>query len=159
MKDLLLFARPPQPKPAPIDVGTIVANTAELLGSDPALKDVHVTVDGTMPRIMADPDLLKIVFVNLLVNGAHAMKGRGTIRVSLASMTDTCRIAFTDEGPGIPSEVRDKIFTPFFTTKSRGSGLGLPSRSWCCTTAAFSSKAPQPSNGRHEMPICVSFCS
>jgi PAS domain S-box-containing protein len=126
MKDLLLFSRPPQPKPAPTDVAALVASTAELLRSDPALTDVRVAVDGFAPAIMADPDLLKIVFVNLLVNGAHAMKGRGTIRVSLAAMTDTCRIAIADEGPGIPSDVRDKIFTPFFTTKSRGSGLGLP---------------------------------
>jgi len=37
-----------------------------------------------------------------------------------------CRVAFSDAGPGIPLEVRDKVFTPFFTTKSRGSGLGLP---------------------------------
>jgi PAS domain S-box-containing protein len=126
MKDLLLFARPPQPRAAPTDVATLVATTADLLGSDPALKDVSVTVDGTAPPVLADPDLLKIVFVNLLVNGAHAMKGRGTIRVSLATMADTCQIAFADEGPGIPSDVREKIFTPFFTTKSRGSGLGLP---------------------------------
>ena len=54
------------------------------------------------------------------------MHGRGTIRVSLAAMADTCQIVFADEGPGIPAEVREKIFTPFFTTKSRGSGLGLP---------------------------------
>jgi PAS domain S-box-containing protein len=126
MKDLLLFSRPPHPKLAPIDIETLVATTAELLGSDPALKEIRVTVDGAMPRVMADPDLLKIVFVNLLVNGAHAMKGRGTIRVSLTTVTDSCQIAFADEGPGIPSDVRDKIFTPFFTTKSRGSGLGLP---------------------------------
>jgi signal transduction histidine kinase len=126
MQDLLLFARPPQPKSAPIDIATLVTTTADLLGGDPALKDVRVTVDGVAPRVMADPDLLKIVFVNLLVNGAHAMKGRGTIRVSLATMAEACQIAFADDGPGIPSEVREKIFTPFFTTKSRGSGLGLP---------------------------------
>jgi two-component system sensor kinase FixL len=126
MQDLLLFARAPQPKPAPIDVATLVTTTADLLGSDPALKEVRVTIEGTAPRIMADPDLLKIVFVNLLVNGAHAMKGRGTIRVSLAAIADACQIAFADEGPGIPSEVRERIFTPFFTTKARGSGLGLP---------------------------------
>jgi signal transduction histidine kinase len=59
-----------------------------------------------------DPDLLKIVFVNLLVNGAHAMSGRGTIRVSSATMTDTCRIAFADEVPGIPSNVRDERLSP-----------------------------------------------
>jgi two-component system sensor kinase FixL len=126
MKDLLLFARPPQPKPAPIDVATLVTTTADLLGGDPALKGVRVKVDGAAPRIVADADLLKIVFVNLLVNGAHAMQGRGTIRVSLATMADKCQIAFADDGLGIPSDIREKIFTPFFTTKARGSGLGLP---------------------------------
>jgi signal transduction histidine kinase len=66
------------------------------------------------------------VFVNLLVNAAHAMQGRGTIHVSLASIADMCQMAFADEGPGIPADVLEKIFTPFFTTKVRGSGLGLP---------------------------------
>ena len=68
MKDLLLFARPPQPKLALIDVAMLVATTADLLRGDPALKDVHVRCDGTVPPIMADAELLKIVFVNLLVN-------------------------------------------------------------------------------------------
>jgi len=126
MKDLLVFARPPQPKPTSIDVATLVSATAELLTSDPALRNVSVRVEGTAPRIMADADLLRIVFVNLLVNGAHAMQGRGTIRVSLAAAAGRCQILFADEGPGIPLDVREKIFTPFFTTKSRGSGLGLP---------------------------------
>jgi signal transduction histidine kinase len=46
--------------------------------------------------------------------------------VSLASIADICQIVFADEGPGIPADVLEKIFTPFFTTKARGSGLGLP---------------------------------
>ena len=126
MQDLLLFARPPQPKPAPVDLAALVAMTADLLSGDPARKEIEVTVGGSAPLIEADADLLKIVFENLLVNGAQAMHGRGTIRVSLSSMDDTCQIAFSDSGPGIPAEVREKIFTPFFTTKVRGSGLGLP---------------------------------
>jgi PAS domain S-box-containing protein len=126
MKDLLLFARPPQPVPALVDLAALVSTTAELLASDPELTDVAVTVDGTVPPISADGALLKIVFMNLLVNSAHAMHGRGTIRVSLTAAEHTCRIVFADEGPGIPPELREKIFTPFFTTKSRGSGLGLP---------------------------------
>ena len=98
----------------------------ELLGEDPALKGVRVQVDGAVPPIEADPELLKIVFQNLLVNSAHAMHGQGTIRISLKATDSSCQIAFIDAGPGIPQEIRDKIFTPFFTTKSRGSGLGLP---------------------------------
>ena len=64
--------------------------------------------------------------MNLLVNGAHAMQGRGTIRMSLTAIADMCQIAFADQGPGIPPDVSEKIFTPFFTTKARGTGLGLP---------------------------------
>ena len=55
------------------------------------------------------------------------MRGRkGKIQVAVSAVDRTCQISFADGGPGIPSEIRQKIFTPFFTTKARGSGLGLP---------------------------------
>ena len=126
MKDLLLFARPPKPRCAPTDLVPLVTTTANLLSQDPALKDLDIEVEGTAPTLSADPDMLRIVFQNLLINGAHAMKGKGRIRVAVDVIDSTCQIAFIDRGPGIPVEVREKIFTPFFTTKSRGSGLGLP---------------------------------
>jgi two-component system sensor kinase FixL len=126
VKDLLLFARPPQPRPAPVEIASLVETTADLLRADPALQHVNVKVDGSAPAVHADAELLKIVFANLLINGAHAMQARGTIHVSLGAIGSTCQIAFRDTGPGIPSDVRDKIFNPFFTTKARGSGLGLP---------------------------------
>jgi two-component system NtrC family sensor kinase len=87
---------------------------------------VDIEIDGAAPLVSADPDMLKVVFQNLLINGAHAMQGKGRIRVAVESVDSTCQIAFVDTGPGIPPEIREKIFTPFFTTKSRGSGLGLP---------------------------------
>lgn len=125
MKDLLLFARPPQPRLAPVHVRSLVQSTADLIAADPALEAVRVEVDGSAKPIEADPGLLKIAFLNLMVNGAQAMGGRGTMRVALESSSTTCRIAFKDHGPGIPREVREKLFTPFFTTKQRGTGLGL----------------------------------
>lgn len=126
MKDMLLFARPPQPRPTLLDIHALIATTADLLSTDPALKDVCVNIEGSLPPVSADPELLKIVFINLLVNSAHAIKGDGTIRVDLASVDAFHEIAFNDLGPGIPVDIREQIFTPFFTTKSRGSGLGLP---------------------------------
>jgi signal transduction histidine kinase len=126
IEDVLQFARPPQPRPTPVDIGRLITATAELFGADPALKGVTVEVEGTAPAVHADAGLLKIVFVNLLVNAAHAMQERGTIRVSIDTVADACSIAIRDSGPGIPPDVREKIFTPFFTTKSRGTGLGLP---------------------------------
>jgi two-component system sensor kinase FixL len=126
MKDLLLFARPPQPKPLMVELAPLVAATADLMKTDPAFANVHVDIEGSAPAVRADPDLLKIVFVNLLTNGAQAINGQGVIRVSLGVHDSTSEVTFADSGPGIPEAVRARIFTPFFTTKSRGSGLGLP---------------------------------
>ena len=126
MKDLLLFARPPLPRPTAVDVVPLVAGTAQLLTQDPALGDVHVDVSGAAPPVQADPEMLRIVVLNLLVNSAQAMKGRGRIQVHVGSHDGVCRITVTDAGPGIPEDIREKVFTAFFTTKARGSGLGLP---------------------------------
>jgi PAS domain S-box-containing protein len=126
MKDLLLFARPPKPKRAPTDVAPLVSTTARLLSEDPMWQEVDVVVDGAVPPLLADPEMLKIVFQNLLINGAHAMQGKGRIHVAIDEVNTMCQITFSDAGPGIPIDVREKVFTPFFTTKSRGSGLGLP---------------------------------
>lgn len=126
MKDLLLFARPPQPKYSPTDVVPLVSSIASLMAQDPAASEVDVDIAGAAPPFPADADMLRIVFQNLLINGVHAMKGKGKIRIAVDTQDSTCQISFSDGGPGIPTEIRDKIFTPFFTTKSRGSGLGLP---------------------------------
>jgi two-component system sensor kinase FixL len=125
MKDLLLFARPPQPHMAPIDPLSLARTVAELAGGDPALGGVAIEVTGSSVPVMADGELLKIVIQNLLLNSAHALQGRGTIRVTVTSTDRGCRIEVADNGPGIPPEVRAKLFTPFFTTKARGTGLGL----------------------------------
>jgi len=126
INELLLFARPPRPRCVRVDVAPIVAITAELLTVDPNLRNVRVDVRGSAPAVMADPALLKIVFLNLMVNGAQAMQNRGTIEVVLRALERDCEVTFRDAGPGIPPDIRDRIFTPFFTTKSRGTGLGLP---------------------------------
>jgi len=126
MKDMLLFARPPKPKRAPTDLIPLVKTTVSLLSEDPELQGVDVEVDGAAPPVSADAEMLKVVFQNLLINSAHAMKGKGRIRVAIDAADADCQVAFMDTGPGIPAEIRDKIFAPFFTTKSRGTGLGLP---------------------------------
>jgi two-component system sensor kinase FixL len=125
IKDLLLFARPPHPRPLPVDLAGLVRTTADLLSGDPALKAVAIQIEGAAPPVLADAELLKIVFQNLLVNGAQAMQGRGEIQVSLEAVGGVCRLVFRDAGPGIAADVLERIFTPFFTTKARGTGLGL----------------------------------
>jgi two-component system sensor kinase FixL len=126
IQDLLLFARPPQPRPAPVEVSSLLATTVDLLRGDPAVGQVDIHVEGTAPPVLADPELLKIVFQNLLINSAQAMDGRGRIQVSVRTADGRCEVRVVDRGPGIPADIRDKVFTPFFTTKARGTGLGLP---------------------------------
>jgi signal transduction histidine kinase len=126
MQDLLLYARPPKPRPGPVDLERLLRSIVDFLGRDPEVHGVRITLEGTAPLVRADAELLKIVFQNLLINGAHAMSGRGELKVHLGGVGEGGAVAFADAGPGIPADIREKIFTPFFTTKVRGTGLGLP---------------------------------
>jgi PAS domain S-box-containing protein len=125
IKDLLLFARPPNPRPLPVDLAGLIRTTADLLTGDPVLKGVAIHLEGNGPPVMADAELLKIVFQNLLMNSAQAMQGQGEIRVTVQEVDGLCRVLFRDVGPGIAADLLEKVFTPFFTTKARGTGLGL----------------------------------
>jgi two-component system sensor histidine kinase HydH len=124
--DLLVFARPPQPRLAPVDLSSVVSSTRELLSRDPMMVNVQLTVTGSAPKILADSALLNMVVGNLLVNSAQAMNGHGQIQMTLTDAGGATELVVRDTGPGIPLTVRDKVFMPFFTTKARGTGLGLP---------------------------------
>jgi two-component system, LuxR family, sensor kinase FixL len=126
MKDLLLFARPPKPNRMPTDIVPLVQVTADLVKRDHDAHQVDIVIDGSSPPVAADQAMLKMVIQNLLMNGVQAIGGRGRIRVGVDATDNWCRITISDSGPGIPPEIRDKIFMPFFTTKNRGTGLGLP---------------------------------
>ena len=125
MKELLLFARPPKPRLAAVEIMALLNLVVDLVRQDPALRDLHIDVVGSPRTIDADAELLKIVVQNLVLNGAHAMQASGRIVVAVTDADGACEIAVADAGPGIPLEVREKLFTPFFTTKARGTGLGL----------------------------------
>jgi two-component system sensor kinase FixL len=125
VNDLLLFARPPKPHPIAVDLSVLLAATAALLAEDASYQSVHIEISGSAPPVLADAELLKIVFTNVFINSAQAMRGNGTIRVALTSADSKGRIVVSDDGPGISPEIRNKLFTPFVTTKARGTGLGL----------------------------------
>ena len=125
MKDLLLFARPPQPRLAPIDPRPVLETVVGLVRQDPGARAITFAIEGTSDIILADPELLKLVIQNFLLNAVHAINGSGSIQVDVHTIGSMCRMTVTDSGPGIPPEIREKLFTPFFTTKARGTGLGL----------------------------------
>jgi two-component system sensor kinase FixL len=125
MKDMLLFARPPQPKFAPVDVVHLAQMVADFVRQDPNLHALTVNVSGSCRPVPGDAELSKIVLQNLVLNSAHATKGQGRIDITVSEQDDACSIVIADNGPGMPPELQAKLFTPFFTTKTRGTGLGL----------------------------------
>jgi signal transduction histidine kinase len=90
-------------------------------------KGVNVTreFDKTLPRICAHGSELNQVWTNLIGNAIDAMNGRGELRIRTSRELDTLLIEITDNGPGIPEDVKPHIFEPFFTSKGVGEGTGL----------------------------------
>lgn len=125
IQDLLVFARPPAPKPLRVDVRGLIESVVTLLKRDPAFHSLDISIDGNVPPALADPNLLTIALQNLLINAAQAQQGRGDIRVTLATYANSIRVVIADSGPGIPPEIRAALFRPFKTTKARGTGLGM----------------------------------
>ena len=125
VQDLLQFSRPRAPRIGSVGVPALLNETAGLLARDPTLANVNVEVSAEETTLAGDAEMLKDLFLNLLLNAAQAMGGSGRIRVVAGSRNGRCRIAVSDRGPGIPQEHLARIFEPFFTTKNRGTGLGL----------------------------------
>jgi signal transduction histidine kinase len=126
ISDLLLFARPRPPRMGPLSIAAALREATELMRRDPMGAHVDVVFDGTDVGLIADGQLMKALFLNLMLNAAQAMGGRGRIELVVAREADACRIEVRDSGPGIAPSVQGEVFEPFFTTKSRGGGLGLP---------------------------------
>ena len=81
--------------------------------------------DNNLPKIMFDSAMLYQAFLNILINSMQAMPGGGEIDIQLTSKDNSVTITFEDEGEGMPEDVMEKIWEPFFTTKEKGTGLGL----------------------------------
>ena len=135
VQEVLDFVRPIQLQVETTALADAVQSAVQQADSQDRRGEIAVTVDvpATLPRIQADRHRLTQVFANLLVNAYEAMGGKGhvTIRATPTCIDDggTTRdgvlVEVADDGPGIPADVRDKVFDLFFTTKAKGSGLGL----------------------------------
>lgn len=124
------FTQVPQPVMERIRVQEVVDRMQRLMAPACAEKRVRFETQVLPPSLemMADPDLLDQVLINLLKNAVEAMAGREDARLRItAGLEGNGRVAIQviDNGPGIPPELADKIFVPFFTTKREGSGVGL----------------------------------
>lgn len=120
--DLLDYSAGRAPMRAPVQLADLVAEALSVV-PPPGIEVVrHVEPD---IAIDADRDQMRQVLLNLITNGYDAMPGGGILDVSVRSTGDSARITVSDTGVGMDEETQASIFTPFFTTKSRGVGLGL----------------------------------
>jgi two-component system, NtrC family, nitrogen regulation sensor histidine kinase NtrY len=122
------FARMPVLVPRPTDVRPLVESVAALYReAHPALTLVTRHGDD-LPLVEVDPDHIKRAVLNLVDNAVEAVRGAGTVTVDTTHLHEVglVRVVVSDDGPGIPSEDRDKLFLPYFSTKVTGMGLGLP---------------------------------
>ncbi|BCR05639.1 two-component sensor histidine kinase [Desulfuromonas versatilis] len=125
-RNMLTFAREQEIHPEMIQVNSLLGEILDQVGHQAPLDEVAVEKYFTeVPPIVGDYERLRQVFTNILVNALQAMEGRGTLRIATDSNGKAVEIAISDSGPGIPAEIREKIFNPFFTTKRTGTGLGL----------------------------------
>lgn len=133
MKNFLNFARPVAAQPTNVDVNELLGKTVVFLNNHPSFlasetpRTIVQEFADRLPDIRVDPQQLKQVFLNLFLNAADAMPAGGVItaRTSHDPQGQSVIIELQDTGKGIPNELIDKIFQPFFTTKVKGTGLGL----------------------------------
>ena len=133
MKNLLNYARPVAAQPVRFDVNKVLEKTIYFIEKHPSFnsgdprKRIVKEVDDKLPEIVGDPQQLQQVFLNLLLNAADAISDGGQITVKTCAGKEgkTVAIELHDTGKGIPPELAEKIFLPFFTTKGKGKGSGL----------------------------------
>jgi two-component system nitrogen regulation sensor histidine kinase GlnL len=144
--DLMVFARVEEMELAPVNIHRILDDVLDLLSMDPLSADVEVvrSFDPSIPELLADPDRLTQVLLNLCRNALQALEHRGgrleiTTRMTLdrrlsvehGRRVPTLVVEVGDNGPGMPPEVLERLGTPFFTTRKNGTGLGFAvARHW-----------------------------
>jgi PAS domain S-box-containing protein len=126
VQDLLVFARPRELRLEPVHLKSLIVNTAEMVQRDPALSGIRVDVSGDGAAVQADSEQLQLVFQNIVMNAAQAMNGSGRVAVTIEPADAGWKVSIADHGPGMPPDVLSQAFDAFFTTKHRGTGLGLP---------------------------------
>ena len=139
----LNYARPLKGELDDVDINVVIERTLTLIRVERPDAKLDFRPDSSLPEVKTDPELLRQVVINLAKNAVEAMADDGgRLLVTTAScrrkmapqagrrpspdLVDHIRIVFQDEGPGIPHEVMERLFIPFYTTKSEGTGLGLP---------------------------------
>jgi len=125
--DFLNFARPQRPDFHPCRIENIIEKNIAYLS--PQIEDGNFKIirdiSDALPELSADSAMLYQAFLNILINAFQSLKQNGLITIKIKSVSGHIVINFIDNGEGVPEDILKKIWTPFFTTKDTGTGLGL----------------------------------
>jgi signal transduction histidine kinase len=127
VEQFLSLARPLEIKPEPLRVEDVLNEVATLVKGEAQQSKVRIRVVAplTLPPLKADREYLRQTLLNLILNGLQAMPEGGTLTLAAKTSNGNFLISVTDTGTGIAPENRTRIFEPYFTTKAKGTGLGL----------------------------------
>ena len=130
VRDLLTFARRFDLETGPVEINDVITNSLLTLKPELQMHGVKVTtaLDFSLPKTMADEHQLEQVFINLIGNAIHALaeiEGQRCLTVDSKQLDGQIYLSFSDNGPGIPKSIINRIFDPFFSTKDVGQGTGL----------------------------------
>ncbi|MEW6386459.1 MAG: DUF3365 domain-containing protein [Thermodesulfobacteriota bacterium] len=129
VSDLLKFARGQETERQLAALNPTIQEVVQMVANQFRQQhcDIELDLEAHLPLVKIDVDKMKQVYLNLLMNACQAKKDRGRIRISTryAEPEHQVKIVFWDDGVGIPPEVRDRVFDPFFSTKTTGEGTGL----------------------------------
>lgn len=125
--DILEFARGRDPQVREMELNAVISRAYELLGGSVNLEKIRFSLDSDPDGVFmsADPEQMERVLVNLFQNAVDAMPGGGELTVKVKSRKDRVELTVSDTGKGMSAETIEKIYDPFFTTKDKGTGLGL----------------------------------
>lgn len=126
--DFLNFARPRTPTVVPTRISDILEKNIAFLKPQMESRNIVIQTDypDRLPTICVDPDMMYQAFLNILINAMDAMPDGGTIEIAVVPVEDgSLAVEFRDTGQGIDRDVLHRIWDPFFTTKEKGTGLGL----------------------------------
>jgi PAS domain S-box-containing protein len=129
VKELLEFTRQTRHLMQPHDINRAITRTLFLLENQPLFQNIIIEkdLDDDLPPVYSDIQQMNHLFMNIILNAAQAMKGKGELKITTTHLPEKglVRIEISDNGPGIPEHILPHIFAPFFTTKPEGEGTGL----------------------------------
>ncbi len=126
VKTFLNFNKPIELQRQALDLSELANSLVDLVRPDASSRNIKIETQLNEPMwINGDPDLMRQAVLNVVVNAMDAMRESGTLQLHGACHEGECLLTISDSGPGIPPEIRDKIYNLYFTTKETGSGMGL----------------------------------